>query len=164
MKIVTYDPNLNDEHFSKLQNAYLKLFNEKDSLKYLSISGVSFDSRIITAFLKNSSREEVDYRVALSSHNDIIGISAFKNDLTKGFEIIGTIVHKNHRFRGVGKALIDEGLILAKRKGFKAVDICVFADNKDMLILLIKKGFKPVEIENHARFDGEDLIHLKKYF
>jgi hypothetical protein len=52
MKIVAYDPNLNDEHFSKLQNAYLKLFNEKDSLKYLSISGVRFDSRIITALLK----------------------------------------------------------------------------------------------------------------
>ncbi len=53
MKIVTYDPNLDDEHFSKLQNAYLKLFNEKDNLKYLSISGVNFDSRTITAFLKN---------------------------------------------------------------------------------------------------------------
>jgi ribosomal protein S18 acetylase RimI-like enzyme len=164
MKIVAYDPNLDDKNFSKLQNAYLKLFNEKDSLKYISISGVNFDSRTITAFLKNSRQEEVKYYVALSSQNDIIGISAFKSDLTKGFEIIGTIVHKNHRFRGVGKALIDEGLELAKRKGYKTVDIYVFADNKDMLILLIKKGFKTVTIENHARFDGEDLIHLKKYF
>jgi ribosomal protein S18 acetylase RimI-like enzyme len=163
MKIVAYDPNLDSEHFSKLHKAYLKLLNEKDSLKYLSISGVSFDSHIITALLKNSKQEEVEYYVALTSDNNIIGISAFKPDLIKGFEIIETIVNNNHRFKGIGKALINEGIELAKIKGFKAVDISVFADNKDMLILLIKTGFKPIRIENHARFDGEDLIHLKKY-
>ena len=119
MKILAYGIlNLDNEHFSKLENAYLELFNEKDTLKYLSISGVNFNSHIITSFLKNSVQEEVEYYIALSSNNDIIGISAFKNDVIKGFEIIGTVVHKNHRFKGVGKALIEEGLKLAKRKWF----------------------------------------------
>jgi len=32
-----------------------------------------------------------------------------------------------------------------------------------MLILLLKLDFKIVKIDYHARFDGEDLIYLKKY-
>lgn len=165
-RIVSYDPNLDQEHFSKLEEAYLELFNEENSLKYLSHSQIPFDSHTVSSFLKNAAQEGVEYYVAISEHQNeekIIGLSAFKNDLIKGFEIIGTVVHKEHRLKGIGRALIEKGIIPAREKGFKAADISVFADNKPMLILLIKMDFKPIEIEAHARSDGEDLIYLKKY-
>ena len=163
INIIRYDPNLDQEQFFKLVDAYLKLFNEKESLKFLSKSNLPFDSYTISTFLKNAPSEEVEYYVAISPDKDIIGISAFESDLIKGFEVIGAVVDKNYRFKGIGMALISKGIKVAKEKGFKAVDISVFADNKAMLILLIKMDFKPVKIENHARFDGEDLIHLKRY-
>lgn len=163
VKIQAYDPNYDSEHFNKLQDAYLSLFNEKCSLRYLSFTGIDFNPRIITGFLKNSQQDEIEYFVALSSDNNIIGVSAFKTDLINGFEVIGTVVDKNYRCKSVGRALINEGINSALNKGFKAVDISVFADNTNMLILLLKIGFKLVKIEYHMRFDGEDLIHLKKY-
>lgn len=39
----------------------------------------------------------------------------------------------------------------------------VFADNKNMLSLVIKNYFKPVKIGYRKRFDGEDIVYLKKY-
>ena len=72
-------------------------------------------------------------------------------------------LRKNYRQKGIGKSLINKGVDMAREKGFKALDIAVFADNKAMLILLIKTDFKPIRIESHARFDGEDLVHLKRY-
>lgn len=162
INIVRCDP-LDTEHFSKLEYAYSKLFNENDNLRFLSISNIPFDSNTISAFLKNSSAEEMEYYVAVYPNHNIIGISAFESDLTKDFQIIGIVVDGNYRDKGIGRALIDNGIDMAREKGFKAVDISVFADNKPMLILLLKMDFKIVKIDYHVRFDGEDLIYLKKY-
>ena len=153
----------NQSHFSKLEDAYAKLFNDNENLRFLSLSNLPFDSNTISVFIKNSSAEEVVYYVAVSAENNIIGISAFESDLIKGFDVIGIVVDNDYRHKGIGKALINKGIEVAEKRGFKAVDISVFADNKAMLILLIKIGFKPIKIEYHVRFDGEDLIHLKKY-
>jgi ribosomal protein S18 acetylase RimI-like enzyme len=162
VKILKCAPNQPD-HFSKLSDAYLKLFNKKDNLKLLSFTNIPFDSNTITTFLKNASVEEVEYYVAVSSDDNIIGISAFESDLIKGFSIIEVVVDIKYREYGIGSSLINKGIELAEKKGFRAIDINVFADNKPMLILLLKKDFKIVRIENHMRFDGEDLIYLKKY-
>lgn len=162
VKIVKFRLNKPD-HFSKLSDAYLKLFNKKENLKLLSFTNLPFDSNTITSFLKNASVEEVEYYMALSSDNDIIGVAAFENDLIKGFNIIEVVVDIKYRGYGIGNSLISKGIEIAEKKGFKAVDINVFADNKPMLILLLKMDFKIVRIENRVRFDGEDLIYLKKY-
>lgn len=162
IKIVRCDPQDN-EHFSKLEDAYSKLFNEKENLRFLSLTNIPFDSHTISALLKNSTREEVEYYAAVSPDNNIIGISAFEGDLIKDFQLIGIVVDNNYRYKGIGRALIDKGIEVAGKKGFKAIDISVFADNKAMLILILKLDFKIVKIDYHARFDGEDLIYLKKY-
>lgn len=153
----------NQRHFSKLEDAYSKLFNENENLRFLSLSNVPFDLNTISAFLKNSSAEEVAYYVAVSPDNYIIGISTFEFDLIKGFQVIGIVIDNDYRYKGIGRVLIDKGIGIAQEKGFKAVDISVFADNKAMLILLIKMDFKIIKIDYHARFDGEDLIYLKRY-
>ena len=162
IKIVKCSLNKPD-HFSKLSDAYLKLFNKKENLKLLSFTNVPFDSKTITSFLKNASPQKVQYYVAITSKEDIIGIAAFESDLIKGFNIIEVVVDSNYREYGIGSSLISKGIELAKQMGFKAIDINVFANNNPMLILLLKIDFKIVRIEDHLRFDGEDLIYLKKY-
>ena len=152
------------EDFSRLSDAYSKLFNEKDNLRFLSLTNVPFDSHTISAFLKSvGNAEEVEYYVATSPDNKIIGLSTFENDLIKGFEVIGMVVDANYRDIGIGRALLTKGIEIARKKGFRTINISVFADNKPMLLLLIKMDFKPIKIEYHARFDGEDIIHLKKH-
>jgi ribosomal protein S18 acetylase RimI-like enzyme len=163
IKIIHYYPNKSTEYFRKLADAYFKLFNSKDNLKFLSLSNQPFDYNTISSFLKNSSQEELDYYVALSSDEEIIGIAAFEYDLIKGFKVIGIVVDNNYRLKGLGRALIDKGIDIAYEKGFKSIDMSVFVDNKAMMLLLIKMDFKPIKIETHARFDGEDLIHWKRY-
>ncbi len=162
IKIVRCNPN-ESTHFSKLEDAYSKLFNKEENLRFLSLSNLPFDSNTIESFLKNSSAEEVEYYAAISPDDNIIGISAFESDLIKGFQLIGIVVDDEYRHEGIGRALIDKGIEIAGYKGFKAINMSVFADNKAMLILLIKIDFKIIKIDHHARFDGEDLIYLKKY-
>ena len=161
IKIVKCYPNKPD-HFSKLSEAYLKLFNREENLKFLSFTNIPIDSNTITSFLKNSSIEDVKYYVAISSDDGVIGISAFESDLIKGFSIIEVVVDIKYREYGIGRALINKGIELAEKNGFKAININVFADNQPMLILLLKMDFKIIRIENHMRFDGEDLIYLQK--
>jgi hypothetical protein len=58
-------------------------------------------------------------------------------------------------------------LLTAEKKaaiyGFKSVHVNVFCDNKAMLVNVIKLGYKPVTIEYHKRYDGEDLLSLVKF-
>lgn len=162
IKIVQCNP-YDRTQFSKLEDAYSKLFNDNDNLSFLSLSNLPFDSNTITSLLKNSYAEEVEYYTAISSDNRIIGISSFESDLIKGFQLIGIVVDTEYRYEGIGRALIDKGIEVAQEKGFKALDISVFSDNKPMLILLLKLDFKITKIDYHARFDGEDLIYLKRY-
>lgn len=162
IEIVKHHPN-KPGHFSKLSDSYRKLLNEKENLKLLSFTNLPFDTNTITSFLKNASVEDVEYYAAITSDDDIIGITAFESDLIKGFNVVEVVVDSNYREYGIGSSLINKGVELAERNGFKAIDINVFADNKPMLILLLKLDFKIVRIENHVRFDGEDLIYLKKY-
>ena len=78
------------------------------------------------------------------------------------FEILTVVVDGKSRSKGVGNMLISKALSIAEEKNFKAVDVAVFADNKKMLSLAIKNDFKPVKIENRKRFDGEDIVYLKR--
>lgn len=162
-KIVKYDPNFNEEQFDEFRVACLQLFNEPENLKFLSYTNVPFDSDTISSLIKKAPEEKVEYHVAMSE-NRIMGISILKSDIIDGFEIEGIVVQDDHRLRGMGKSLIENAIKVGEEKNFKAVDVAVFADNKPMLILLIKMDFKPVRIINHARYDGEDLIQLKRYF
>lgn len=162
VRIVKCHPN-KPQYFSKLSNAYLKLFNKEENLKLLSLTNIPLDLKTITSFLKSSSAMEFEYYVAIFPDKGIIGISVFESDLIKGFNILEVVVDSEYREYGVGKSLIGKGIELARKKGFKAIDIDVFSDNKSMLILLLKMDFKPVRIENNVRFDGEDLIHLKRH-
>lgn len=161
-KIVQCHPTDSDD-FHILAGAYSELFNEENSLKFLSLTGVPFDNHTIYSLLKNSSVNDMDYFVAISPDDEIVGLSIFESDTLKGFNVMGMAVYGFFRGCGIGTGLINKGIEIAFEKGFRALDISVFADNKSMLILLLKMDFKPIRIESNARFDGEDLVHLKRY-
>ena len=64
---------------------------------------------------------------------------------------------------GIGELLIECALDVARSKGFKAVDVAVFADNKRMLRLVLKLDFIPIRMQHHMRADGADVVYLKRY-
>ena len=59
--------------------------------------------------------------------------------------------------------MINECTKIANREGFKCIDVLVFSDNKNMLRLLIKNDYRPIDIQHQARADGMDLVKLRKY-
>ena len=139
-------------------DAYLKLFN--DDLQYLSFSNIPFSKELVQGWVKESKLSGVEYYVAESSR--IEGILIVRFHPIETFEILGLVVDEASRGKGIGSRLVDTALETAEEKGFKAVDVAVFADNKKMLSLVIGKDFKPVRIEYHKRFDGEDVVYLKR--
>lgn len=80
-----------------------------------------------------------------------------------GFELLGLVVRETSRGQGVGKGLVAYVLDIAQARGYQAIDVSVFADNRAMLRLLLGQGFVPVRMTHHARFDGADVVHLKRY-
>jgi GNAT superfamily N-acetyltransferase len=86
---------------------------------------------------------------------------AIHNPLEK-YDVLGLLVDKSIRRKGAAKLLLEKAFSHASELGFRCVETTVFADNKPMLITTLKLGFKPVRIDYHSRFDGEDSVILKK--
>ena len=78
-------------------------------------------------------------------------------------ELLGLTVMKDSQNRGIGRALVEHCVEFARKKGHKAIDVHVYADNKRMLRLVIGQDFIPVEIKYRARADGGDMVRLKRY-
>ncbi len=144
-------------------NAYLRLFNEPENLKFLSFSGISFTRETVEAWLREADASGTEYQTAVGEDGEICAIMVTVGNPIENFEILAVVVDAGCRRMGVGGRLIDMAVRKAKEKGFKAVSISVFADNKRMLSLAIRNDFKPYKIECRARWDGEDIVRLKKY-
>ncbi len=144
-------------------NAYLRLFNEPENLKFLSFSGISFTRETVEAWLSEADASGTEYQTAVGEDGEICAIMVTVGNPIESFEILAVVVDAGCRRMGVGGRLIDMAVRKAKEKGFKAVSISVFADNKRMLSLAIRNDFRPYKIECRARWDGEDIVRLKKY-
>jgi len=143
--------------------AFLELFNEKDNLLYLSFTNIPFEKETVQNWISQASQSGVEYYIAYEENDKIIGILTIRINPVEVFEIMAVVVNGHYRNMGVGKLLIDKSAQKALEKGFKSIDVAVFADNKKMLSLMIKNEFKPYKIENRKRFDGEDIVYLKRY-
>ena len=147
----------------KFVESYVALFNHKENLKYLSFTNKQFTKSLVQNRLAHANESGIEYYVAIKDTDTIIGILMICSNPTESFEITSLVVDSQSRGLGIGKQFIATAIQKAREKGFIAIDVAVFADNKTMLSLMIKYDFKPVKIEYHKRFDGEDLVHLKKY-
>lgn len=144
-------------------DAYLRLFNEPENLKYLSFTGIPFTRETVEAWLRDANASGAEYQTAVSENDEICAILITVDNPIDGFEILAVVVDSGYRRMGVGGILIDMAVRKAKEKGFKSVSVAVFSDNKGMLSLAINYDFRPYKIESRARWDGEDIIRLKKY-
>jgi ribosomal protein S18 acetylase RimI-like enzyme len=148
--------------FESLTSSLLRILNDPDSFKFLSYSLINFDKETIEKLTNQHRENGIDYLVS-ENKGLFSGILAVKRKRDQGFELYLLVVNKDNQKTGIGQSLINECLTLALKENFKSIDSFVFADNKNMLRLLIKNDFRPVAIEFHARADGMDVIKLRKY-
>ena len=148
--------------FDKLTDSMLRFLDDQESFKFLSYSLIKFDKRTIEGLTNQHKENGIDYLV-YDKEGVFSGLLAIKRKQSQGFELFLLAVDKNNQKTGIGQGLINECISIAVREEYKCVDSFVFADNKNMLRLLIKNGFRPIDIQYHARADGMDMIKLRKY-
>lgn len=149
--------------FDRLTDSLLRFLDDQaESFNFLSYSLIKFDRKTIEELTKQHEESGIDYLV-YEKERDFLGLLVIKRNQSQGFELFLLAVNKNNRKAGIGQSLINECIRIALSENYKCVDSFVFADNKNMLRLLIKNDFLPVDIQYHARADGMDLIKLRKY-
>lgn len=158
-----FNPSTNAAEFQLLLPAYLKMANASDALKFLSFTGQPFTEDQVAEWLSTHTEHGVEYYAFCSDDDQIQGIATVKMTAIVGFELLGLIVLTAQRKKGIGKALIGHILNVAAQKGYKSVDVSVFAETPAMLRLVLSQGFIPVSMAYHARFDGADVVNLKCY-
>ena len=160
--VLEYVPAKNHDHFAKLKSAYNEIFNTPEIRRYLSFTMLPFDQKTIDQWFKTHLKSGIRYFVN-EEQGAINGILIIKADRTLGFELFAIGVRSESRGTGIGRRLVEIGNEVARKEGFRAVDVMVFCDNKPMLKLLIDLEFIPTRINYHIRADGADVLHLKKY-
>ena len=156
------NPTESKSDFERLTCAYSRFLDDPESLKFLSYTLLKFDRKAIEEITRKHKDNGLDYLV-YELDNEIIGILAFKRNPAIGFELYVLIVDRSKQKGGIGESLINECCKIAAEEKYICVDTLVFTDNKNMLRLLIKKDFRPIEIIHHSRADGMDLIKLRTY-
>lgn len=154
-------PQTTQADFNLLLPAYLEMANSTEALKFLSYTGLPFTETQVTGWFKTHLDNNVNYFAACVEGDRIEGIVTIKADPITGFELLGLIVQKARRGKGIGRDLVRHILDVAQQQGYRAVNVSVFADNLAMLRLVIGLRFIPVNITHHARFDGADVVELK---
>lgn len=148
--------------FNKLTDLLFKCLDNAESFKFLSYSLIRFDKETIESLTEKHKETGINY--IINESNDLFsGVLAYKKNKIQGFELFLLAIDKGSQNNGIGQNLINECIKIAIKDNYICVDSFVFADNKNMLRLLIKNDFRPIDIQYHARADGMDLIKLRKY-
>ena len=155
-------PLNNKSDFDKLTDTLFKYLDNKEYFKFLSYSLISFDKETIDELTKKHKENGIDYIVS-ETDGILEGILAVKRNIFQGFELFLLVVNKDKQKIGLGQNLINECTNIALKENYKCIDSFVFVDNKNMLRLLIKNDFRPIDMQFNSRADGMDLIKLRKY-
>lgn len=163
IKVKEISDNSEKADIDRFMDTFFKLFNDEQNLLFLSYTNIPFTREILQNWITEARQSGVEYYVACEQDGNIIGITTIRFNPVEAFEILALVVDSKYRHLGVGGLLLETAISKAKEKEFKSVEVTVFADNKNMLSLIIKNHFKPVKIEYRKRFDGEDIVYFKKY-
>jgi ribosomal protein S18 acetylase RimI-like enzyme len=154
------EPLTNTEDFNRLTSSLSSFLNDPESFRFLSYTLVRFDKKFIEEQTKNHKEIGLEYLVN-EEDGFFNGILALKRNPVQGFELFLLVVDRKAQKMGIGQNLINNCIRIAKNENYKCVDSFVFADNKNMLRLLIQNNFRPIEILHAARADGMDLVKLR---
>lgn len=162
-EISSFSPkNATDEENEKFTNCCKYLFDNDDDLKYLSFTGIKHTDELHSYWRESFDPVNKEYLIAKDGSN-IVGLCIIIKDILDKFEVLGLIVDADYRRKNIATRCLVAAEKKAAKYGYRAVHLKVFCDNKAMLLNVIKLGYKPVNIEYHKRFDGEDLLSLVKY-
>jgi ribosomal protein S18 acetylase RimI-like enzyme len=163
IKVKQICDNSQKDDIDRFIDTFLALYNDERNLLFLSFTNIPFAREVVENWLIQARQGGVEYYTACDDGGNIIGILTIRFNTIEAFEILAVAVDGRYRHRGIGSLLLETAMARAKEKGFKTVDVAVFADNRDMLSLAVKNYYKPVKIEYRKRFDGEDLVYLRRY-
>ena len=163
IKIKQICDNSKKNDIDRFIDTFLKLYNDDKNLLFLSFTNILFAREIIEKWLIQARQAGIEYYAACDEGGSIVGILTIRFNTIEAFEILAVVVDNSYRNMGVGSLLLETAMGKAKEKGFKTVEVAVFSDNRNMLSFAVKNYFKPVKIEYRKRFDGEDIVYLKRY-
>jgi ribosomal protein S18 acetylase RimI-like enzyme len=142
-------------------STYMTLFNDKQNLKLLSFTGKPFIESAVRNWVKKKS-DSINYYIALDERDIIAGIMVLKKNTIEGIELFGLVVDSRYRKKGIGRQFLATAEKYAESLEYKSIQVSVFADNIEMIVLLIKNLYKPVGISYNKRYDNEDILEFKK--
>jgi len=142
--------------------AYLAIWNAPENRRFVSFTGEPFTEEQARKWFSSHLAGGISYYTADEPKGGIAAIMILERARKPELGLGSLAVHPGHKYRGIGKQMVQVCLDIARAEGFTAVATQVFADNTPMLRLVIGFGFQPVQVERGRRFDGMDLVHLRR--
>jgi ribosomal protein S18 acetylase RimI-like enzyme len=158
-----YIPEQSQEDGELLLPAFLDIWNVPENLLFLSFTQKPFDEHTVRTWFSNHLSIGGHYYAVVEGNSVISGIAVVKMNPVEGYELIGIGVRAGFKRQGIGSRLLGHVLCVAIDSGYSAIEASVFADNADMLRLLLSLSFIPVGMEYNRRCDGTDILRLKRF-
>lgn len=160
--IEIFNPNNQSEsNLNWFVNNCRNLYTQNDNIKYLLHSGIMFTDEQSKEWLKDHDNNTKNY-IIIKENNKMIALSIVHKNNMENYKLDSLVIDDSYLRKGISRRILNYIFEDVKDSGFKSIDTEVYADNIPMLTNVIKRGFKPIKIEYHKRFDGEDLIVLRK--
>lgn len=161
--IIRYDPLESDEHFHTFVSAMRRLTTDPVSFKFLSYTLRPLQPETAEMLTRTYKEHGFEYYVDLADNQEITAVCGLKRDEFEGFELFVLVVDPQYQRQGIGQQLVEKTIEIAKNEQYACVNAVVFADNKNMLRLLLKNDFIPIGMSYRKRADGADLVYLRRY-
>jgi GNAT superfamily N-acetyltransferase len=140
------------------RDAYLRLWNHPDNLRYLSFTGIPFTKEQIDLWICALGPDNPVKYFYVKEDKNVTAILLVNDDRINGFELFSLCIAPDSKRKGLGDALVKKAVELAADNGHKSIKSLVFADNREMQRLMLKNSFIPVNIQNSKRHDGMGLV------
>lgn len=117
-------------------------------------------------YIKKVKFLEISNYFVVMKEDKMIGCISFNGNIVrkmKYYGIIGILVLKEYWGRGVVIVLLEKLISWVKEKGIKKINLDVFENNKRVIELYEKFGFKLEGCIEDGIFDGENYINLLVY-
>ncbi|MDG5816263.1 GNAT family N-acetyltransferase [Chitinispirillales bacterium ANBcel5] len=162
LEIVELNYKSSDKDKGRYIRAHTEIWNNPENHKYLSFTGQPFSDSMLEEWIYGLNKDsQMRYFTAIKT-DIVIGIIVLKADVLNGFEICGLGIKPNFKRQGIGNQLVQKAIADAKNSNYRAIQTLVYADNLPMLMLTIKNGFQPYRIDINQRYDGANIVALKK--
>jgi len=154
-------PAQNQDDLKLLQRDYVALLNDPADLLYLSFAQTPFAKETTDDWFRHHQRERIDY-YAMIEDERLLAAAVTKLIEAQRFQLLSLVVRRDLREHGLGRAMIEHVFDEAKKRGYAAVDIDTYADNRRMQRLLLSLDCRPIRMTPNVRLDGMDMVHLRR--